>query len=1576
MTLKFFIFCGDVSCFLRNICIFVKIISITNKMAMENRELRIFISSTFKDMQSERDWLMTNVFPVLRLKAAARGVTLTEVDLRWGITEEEASQGLTIPICLDEIEQSRPFFIGLLGNRYGWTPSPDDVKGSALPPRYSWIIDELREGKSITEIEFEYGVLRSPEKIYASFFLRDDSEPDDNPRLSSLKRQLCAQDKYPVNRYSDVEELGRMVYDRFIEILDELYPEETSDSVSAERNSTLAAAKASAHGYLCDNRTFEPLTAFIADGQPGERMLVTGAAGAGKSSLLSYAALRWIEQGVPVVLVLGGLSPQLPEGVVDQVKAELKKLEPGETAPVVIIDSVESIMGENTDLSWLDTLPDTCRLILSVADDSSLSAPLAHVVGRRISIFPLLVSQRRQLAKNYFESYAKRITDSALNLLVRPMTLMDNTLLYVTMLDEVRTFGNFDRLPEFIDTIGSLQTPNEFYDFILGRHEQLYATPRFPDILRDVLGFVCLADKGLDETELMALTGLPMMHLSRVLLGSRDMLRRRGGIISFAHRMIEDAVGSRYFSGPEGEELERDMRQRAADYFRDNSDNKRGRMQLLWQLWHLGRWQELYEIIGRNQYLREVINDAHGRARLVRYWDTLLRRDTVRYELGVYIDDFEDGLNFDDNEFRSMLIGALVTIQSEFLTRLLNLLIPHLSTKEAVRRLCGRMLLWLGEGNEYDDLRSGWLISLAHAECRMDNYAEALQLCAQSLQCDKADDFKLNNIADIYLTIAERTDKRLFFERAADIQRQVLDIRIDRYGRMHRQVAVAMSNLASSLVGLGRMPEADKLMAESTEIFTALDGDGSVDVVINLNNQAHTLFENGRYEEALDISRQALDIYSRMYGDNAQTVEMVALQMMILKKLSHTDEYNGLKKRYLGIVRALTPPERMAAQLANSAMSFILKHLDDSAWAIEVVKEALTLEETDVDITALLHNILGQAYADMGRVESADEEYAIATDIYKEKGDFAKVFELIGARAKALMLAGDYDKACQLYEEAFDLKEAKELPDSDKATFMLQNYAVAALNKGDVILAGDIMEHACRMRADLHGDDDEMLQKDYLPTLQQLRAKADNDDAEPENRPEHSDVARFRELVGDDDEIGDVYARASAAFRRGSLTEALHLLGVVTKNLGDNPAAMAWVKRSIAYAHEMSGDLDEAEKYYSEAFDESLSFYRLPSLLCAITHDYVEFEWNRGNYERAAQLYMSQFAGALFECGRVTREVLNPLCNQGTAILKCYDAGMKDADLEYALHCGALAIIFAESDEDLQEHYQWACNIVGKSLNLLGIPNEDFDISVTETLHTLALKTLHNGESMAAIAITSLYCYLTPDSLSPAVEFEREAFSAMAYSGIYPVGALKYLERAREIVQQHDIEIPEDMARELAETEIVIKFGKLLFDEVFNLGINCSTPTVAIMHYTLFSAFAEGVDVAHLISLLEESDPNCRERYGAALQMARLASGLDADLDLILNSAADNWYVHCALPLALHYVGQPDRASALYHKLANESPHDADERIAQLWFMRRFMLLTGNADEAELIAKSALDLIERLSNDDDVFSLYTNAFLR
>ena len=120
-------------------------------------KVRVFVSSTFRDMHAERDHLVKVVFPELRERPATRGLQLVDVDLGWGVTEAEAERGKVVDVILREIEASRPFFLGLLGERYGSAPR-------GLPPdtlfEHPWLRGSA--DRPYTETEIIRGVLPSP----------------------------------------------------------------------------------------------------------------------------------------------------------------------------------------------------------------------------------------------------------------------------------------------------------------------------------------------------------------------------------------------------------------------------------------------------------------------------------------------------------------------------------------------------------------------------------------------------------------------------------------------------------------------------------------------------------------------------------------------------------------------------------------------------------------------------------------------------------------------------------------------------------------------------------------------------------------------------------------------------------------------------------------------------------------------------------------------------------------------------------------------------------------------------------------------------------------------------------------------------------------------------------------------------------------------------------------------------------------------------------------------------------------------------------------------------------------------
>ena len=130
----------------------------------------VFISSTFKDMQAERDLLHERIFPRLRRVMAEYGEDIQELDLRWGVDtanlSEEESGHAVLKVCIDAIDRCKPFFIVLLGERYGWIPGTRIVESvrDARISRY------YEEEMSITNLEILYGALADEDLLRRCIF--------------------------------------------------------------------------------------------------------------------------------------------------------------------------------------------------------------------------------------------------------------------------------------------------------------------------------------------------------------------------------------------------------------------------------------------------------------------------------------------------------------------------------------------------------------------------------------------------------------------------------------------------------------------------------------------------------------------------------------------------------------------------------------------------------------------------------------------------------------------------------------------------------------------------------------------------------------------------------------------------------------------------------------------------------------------------------------------------------------------------------------------------------------------------------------------------------------------------------------------------------------------------------------------------------------------------------------------------------------------------------------------------------------------------------------------------------------
>ncbi|XP_024136918.1 telomerase protein component 1 isoform X2 [Oryzias melastigma] len=175
--------------------------------------VRVFISSTFRDMHAERDVLVRSVFPELRRRAMPHRLHLQEVELRWGVTEEESERA--VELCLSEVCRSH-MLVGILGERYGQVP-PRPV----LPelPQYNWL-SSAPAGMSITEMEIRQfqalypdtanqrmfcyfrdpNVVKSIPVAWRSSFAAESKEAEE--KIKSLKTRLLSSEVKVTENYS------------------------------------------------------------------------------------------------------------------------------------------------------------------------------------------------------------------------------------------------------------------------------------------------------------------------------------------------------------------------------------------------------------------------------------------------------------------------------------------------------------------------------------------------------------------------------------------------------------------------------------------------------------------------------------------------------------------------------------------------------------------------------------------------------------------------------------------------------------------------------------------------------------------------------------------------------------------------------------------------------------------------------------------------------------------------------------------------------------------------------------------------------------------------------------------------------------------------------------------------------------------------------------------------------------------------------------------------------------------------------------------------------------------------------
>ena len=296
---------------------------------MKWRTYSVFVSSTFADMQAERDYLQSHVFPLINEELRRDCISLRVIDLRFGIntleTSEESVEEKVLRVCIDEINRSHPFFLGLLGNRYGTTPLESKL------PRMA----QQYKGQSITAIEIMHGFLQR-EDIHGCLFMERDSacyeqipaetratyDDSINPakslewkklqslkqkiksRLAAKQRQSCYHEystKWNGLFMTALEDFGNIVKES---ILNEIHSHFTAEHNDApfvdEKRSQEEFLHLHRERRYPRHQLINDLSEKIESGTG--LIALTGVAGTGKSSLYTALVDRFLQCGDMIVL--------------------------------------------------------------------------------------------------------------------------------------------------------------------------------------------------------------------------------------------------------------------------------------------------------------------------------------------------------------------------------------------------------------------------------------------------------------------------------------------------------------------------------------------------------------------------------------------------------------------------------------------------------------------------------------------------------------------------------------------------------------------------------------------------------------------------------------------------------------------------------------------------------------------------------------------------------------------------------------------------------------------------------------------------------------------------------------------------------------------------------------------------------------------------------------------------------------------------------------------------------------------------------------------------------------------------
>jgi tetratricopeptide (TPR) repeat protein len=991
-----------------------------NRPAAGRREIRVFISSTFRDMQEEREELVKQIFPQLRRLCESRGVTWGEVDLRWGVPDEAKAEGKVLPLCLQEIEHCRPYFIGLLGERYGWVP---EAIPESLFETQPWLREHLHQ--SVTALEILHGVLRNPEMAeHAFFYFRDpayaaarrgfrERNPALRKQLATLKDEI-RRSSFPVEEpFVTPKQLGEWVLRDLTAVIERLYPEtEPPNQLDRAALDHEAYSASRRRVYIGRQEYVVRLDDHAAgDGPP---LVITGESGGGKSALLANWTHDWSEQNpeTPVLVHFIGAAPDSANWMVmlrrllgefqrkfgiqieipDQpdalrmafanalhMVAALGRL-------VLALDALNQIEDRDgaPDLVWLPpVIPANVRLVVSTLP----GRPWEDLKKREwpvLNVEPLTAPERETLIVRYLKDrYGKELEVPRRNHIAdAPQT--GNCLYLSTLLNELRQFGSHDDLEERIDWYLQATTPVELYQKVIQRWEEDYGRrdqasgdapsdgllsrilrifrakpkPAERSVVRESLSQLWAARRGLSEAELLDSLGVAGKPLPRA-VWSPLYLAAGDALVNRSGLLnfAHDFLREAVRVAYLPTEPHKQAAHRTlATYFETQREGPRQLDELPWQLDQAGEWEHLKELLTNEKFFDAAW--SMDSFELKTHWARLEANSD--YSLPeAYRETIASPDRHDPNHVWSV---AILLNDSGYLKEALHLA-THVvkytqshSDKKAVATALESLAAVLQLCDEADQAMR--LHKEAETFFREVNDQEGLARC-------------LGNQAVIRSGKCQYEEAMRLHKDEEDLCRHIKD-----YDGLQR----SLGNQALVKQAQGDLQGAISLFSRQEHL--CVETGNTQGLAYSLSGQGIVLMHQGRYLEALKLQESAEEVF-RGLGNRHGTAVTLGNRALLSRRLGNANEALRLFVQQASLCRELDNKAGLATSLGNQGMICCELENYEQALSLHREEEAICLELGDISGAQASRINQGAVLQKTGDLDGAMVLYQGAEEAYE-----------------------------------------------------------------------------------------------------------------------------------------------------------------------------------------------------------------------------------------------------------------------------------------------------------------------------------------------------------------------------------------------------------------------------------------------------------------------------------------------------------------------------------------------------------------------------------------------------------------